>query len=121
MGVSTDAILVYGVPLADEDAIERYDEECTPVRPMVGPSWMVFNGSSEDGISIVSHCSDRCTMYIVAIAGTKITAWRGNPVRIEDLRCDPAWGNKLTAFLEKYSLVGKTDGAPGWWLASWWG
>ena len=118
MGVSTDAILVYGIPLA-EDSVPEFDED--EGRKEEGPAWISWSGNSEGDIGLVHHCSDSCTMYVLSIASTERTAWRGHPQEIKpaELVSDPLWAGKLVAYAEKWKL--QLDGAPGWWLVSWWG
>ena len=119
MGVSTYAILVYGIPLAD-DAIKPYDDT-EDNEDESSPSYMVFMGKVIDGVHIVTHCSDEYRMHIATIAGTQQRARRGNPRAIDQasLAVDPSWNDRLQAFIEKHGL--ETDGDPGWYLASWWG
>ena len=117
MGVSTDAILVYGIPL-EECAIDHHRDG----DPEEGPAWMAASGDEVDGIEIVSHCSDSHPMHIVAIVGTQTRAWRGHPVRVK-ARTKPrggAWDRKLRAFVKKHSLEAAPDAKPGWWLCSEW-
>lgn len=119
MGVSTDAILVYGVPLAEGEIDEYEDVDGNEDRS--SPSYMVFMGEVIDGISIVTHCSDIDRMHIVAVAGTERRAWRGRPRVIDhtSIVVDRSWDAKLRTFINERQL--KVDGQPGWYLCSWWG
>lgn len=116
MGVSTDAFLVYGVPL-DEEIDLSYDEE-DPEAPEKGPAYMAYTGNDEDGIEIVEHCSDECPMYFAIIKGSEIRAHRGCPKKIEEpLHWDFRADDRLKKFCKKYKLA---HGEPGWYLASMW-
>lgn len=116
MGVSTDAILVYGIPL-EKGAIGEHEND----GPEEGPAWMVWSGDPVDGIEIVSHCSGDYPMHIVAIAGSEVRAWRGNPIRLErDLATVEAHDALILAFLKRHGLKRKKGATPGWWLASMW-
>lgn len=117
MGTSTDAILVYGIPL-EEGAI-RYDENAKS-----GPSYMYYTGGVEDGVEIVMHCSAEYPMHIVAIPGTAISAYRGSPtpVAVDSLLPGTEADNELLlAFLKKHKLKKSKGAKPGWWLCSYWG
>lgn len=119
MGQSTDAILVYGIPLV-EDSIEEFDEENDKEE---GIAYLAWSGKTENGISLEAHCSSEFTMQIVAIEKTKTVAWRGHPVKlnlqtlINKQQSD--WNDRLHAFVKKYNL--ETEGKPGWYLCSYWG
>lgn len=119
MGVSTDAILLYGVPLSSDTDLS-YDEESGVES---GPAWMNWMGNADSGVTIVEHCSDACPMYFVAIEATVVRAWRGHPKYIIPMKLDVAVANvlneHLAAFCKKYGL--KPDGNHGWYLASYWG
>src|SRR5271170_950184 len=75
MGQSTDALLVYGVPLHEDEDLS-YDAEDENA-PKDGPRYMAYMGKSEDGVSIVDHCSSDSPMYFVAINGVVFRASRG--------------------------------------------
>jgi hypothetical protein len=117
MGTSTDAKLVYGIPLSEETEIGEWNDG----DPESGPAWIAWSGEPHDGVTLTRHCSDGCVMYILALEGTETTAWRGQPVRIKpkDLHVDGSRDEKLRAYAKRFKL--KTKGKPGWWLCSWWG
>jgi hypothetical protein len=122
MGTSTDAILVYGIPL-EEDAIDEYGEPSEGEEDTNSlPSRMAFMGDTIDGVRIAYHCSNKCTMHIAAAAGTERRARRGYPVEIDpaSLAVDPVWAPRLETFVAKHNLqtMGKP---PGWYLVSYWG
>jgi len=118
MGQSTDAILVYGVDLGEElpDSLsfdeDSHDEKSNPV------GYAFWMGKAVDGVELVSHCSDRCPMYILAAAASETRAWRGDPKLITELKVDPAWDAALDAFADANGI--ELPKRPGWLLASWW-
>lgn len=114
MGISTDAKLCYGIPL-EEDSVPSWDDGDAEE----GPAWLAYYGEAQEGVELVRHCSDSCTMYILAIEGTAITAWRGHPQRVQSIDVQPGWFETLEAYRNKYGLV--AAGAPDWWLCSWLG
>jgi hypothetical protein len=118
MSTSTDAIMVYGIPLK-EDALEEWDEDRNPES---GPAYLAFMGGADGGICVVSHCSGDYPMHIIAIEGTELRAWRGSPkpVAVVQMRADDnEWNKRLLDYCKAHKL--KTAGKPGWWLASMWG
>lgn len=119
MGVSTDALLLYGVPL-EEEAFEHFDEDDASAEQS-GPAYMACMGNEEDGVALERHCSGECPMYFVAIPKQTTTAWRGHPQNVtgKELIQRPEWDDTLRSFVTKHKL--KTAGEPGWWIASDWG
>lgn len=112
MGISTDALLLYGVPL-DEDTELTYDEDAGD--PANGPAYMAYMGEAEDGISIIVHCSEECPMYFVIIEDTLTRAWRGYPKAVSTSPSKPDWAKRLKAFCKTHKLL---HGKPDWYLAS---
>jgi hypothetical protein len=124
MGQSTDAILLYGVPL-EAESLDDFREERYPNKDPLPDSpdfvpWLAYEGKPYDGIEIVRHCSGDYPMHIVAIEGTQTTAWRGHPkpIDVAKLAVPAGADEKLRAFVERYKLT--ASGEPGWWLASDW-
>src|SRR5687767_10674874 len=133
MGTSTDGILAYGYDMGESFGIKYEDPD---------PSWVTEDGTySSDvaralfaaagvelephgyfdpddlleacGVELVYHCSDRCTMYILAAKHT--TAYRGSPVAI-DLTLPDNADERLAWAVETLGLdVG--DQKPRWLLA----
>lgn len=119
MGVNTNAMLVFGVPLV-EDAIPEYDEDVDDDQNNALASMRHF-GEVDDGIMVKSHCSGSCPMHLLVVEGMSYTASRGHPVRIEALDAPaPEQLARLDAFIAKHELRDRVDGEPGWYLASWW-
>lgn len=70
------------------------------------------------GIEIIHHCSNEHTMYIVAIADSVVTAWRGYPKKISSLEIGPNWDEQIESFCKIMKLKYKK---PHWLLCSYWG
>jgi hypothetical protein len=117
MGVSTDAILALGIPLdGDDPGFEPWEE--TDDDPPPGPTGMAVMGNEEDGVMLIGHCSNECTMYFVAVAGSEIRAWRGHPKDVTGKTESLSGEEKVRAFIEKHNL--NPDGEFGWCLMSMW-
>ena len=131
MGVSTDALLVYGFPVDEDDVPEGEDPwqqmEDTLLAKLTGFTEQWSESSSGSGyferkheaeklmgVEIVGHCSDESTMYFIATS--KVRAWRGSPEKIDTLV--PGDDVKLKAAAE---VLGIKNPIIGFWLASWWG
>lgn len=125
MGVSTDAILVFGVPLPEEH-VEYFkdpdhEDELEQAKKDNPLGYMAYMGEADDlGVQLQEHCSDSCTEYIAHVRPS-IRAWRGQvvPVAPETLALPPAVGEleALRKFCERHNIEFKV----GWWLVSWWG
>jgi len=122
MGVSTDAILVYGIPLKEESLKEELSFDTSNENVSKDHPNKLFS-ADVDGLTIVLHCCDSCVMGILAVAETEYNASRGNPEKINVNKLyhlqTHFHNEKLKAYCEKYKL--ETEGEPGWWLVSWWG
>lgn len=129
MGTSTDAILVYGVPLDEgdlpwktDDGEGDWEDWLLRLAGFTETNWRV-NGYWERKraalaafpFDIVPHCSCDYPMYILTIRGTATTANRGFPEKIEAL--EPKDPSELLAFCAEH---GMKHGEPGWWLCSMW-
>ncbi len=123
MGQSTDAILVYGVDLGEDELPEALvfndeddggdTEESKPI------AFALYMGRSlPSGVTVVNHCSDSCTMRILAIEASELRAWRGSPQAVAELKVDPAWDAAIDAFAAEHGIT--LPKRPGWLLASWW-
>lgn len=99
MGQSIDAILVYGVDLGEDEVPESLvfndeddggdTEESKPL------AYALYMGRSlPSGVTLVSHCSDSCTMRILAIEASEFRAWRGYAKEVPALVVDPAWDRR---------------------------
>jgi len=105
MGVSSDGILVFGIPLDFEDTMEEdlpfmsgFDDFGDMVAHEAGlPEWR--GGMSDDEsrkhweakrsaesacpVNLVLHCSYEYPMWIIAVRGTEVSASRGMPELID--------------------------------------
>lgn len=70
-------------------------------------------------VETVNYCSGDYPMYALAVCGTGMTAYRGDPKRVEGLGISPQEIAPLLEFCEKYNL--KPEGESGWYLSSYWG
>jgi hypothetical protein len=126
MGVSTDAILVFGIALK-EDAIEPFpDDSDEDGADRASPSYMAYSGNEVRGISIVTHQHCDYPIHIVAARETTVKAWRGHPRGIMPehiLRTTHKQRAALMAYVRKHKLAVDTSvngGDPGWILCSYW-
>jgi hypothetical protein len=119
MSSTTDAKLLYGIPLAEENDLSYHFDTGCSLEGDVG--WMAYSGACVDGIMLIHHCSIAHTMWFAAIDKTEVCAHRGYPEEItgQDLSRNPEWDAKLQAFCNKHNLM--AAGKPGWWMASYWG
>ena len=61
-----------------------------------------FRESHPIPVEIVRHCSYEYTMFIVAVPGTYISAFRGNPLEFRVANIDPSKAAAVIDFCEKY-------------------
>lgn len=137
MGTSADGILAYGYDLGEDFGIEYGQPD---------PAWATEDGSYSDdaartlfaavgvnygpddymdpddlmakcGVGLVYHCSDRCTMYI--LAAKHITASRGYPQAVDLSLPDNA--DERLAWAVSVLGLNLGDKKPAWLLASYWG
>jgi hypothetical protein len=113
MGVSTDGILFYGIPVEeDSDVHERINDKDTSE----GTIARLRNyGESDMGISIGTHCSGEYPMYYIYACDQ--TASRGSAVEV-DFEVKSSWDRNLRAFCKKHNVPWEQ---PKWWLVSYWG
>ena len=132
MGTSTDAILVYGFEIGSEDEPPEFleafdgdfDEYLNDISglPKYGESGHTFEAQwawrDSCPADMTMHCSYDYPMYILAVRGTKTTAYRGYPKEIKSLAIDEA---KVSAFREWCEANGIEYQEPKWLLVSMWG
>lgn len=125
MGLSTDAILCYGIALDDDESwevhdvmgVEEYDNDefC---------EWLEkINEELEAvGLYIDSHCSAEYPMYYICVHETAISANRGYPqivtmerIGIINERTKEKWDKKLKEACKQYNFPYKN---PEWLLMS---
>lgn len=69
---------------------------------------------------LVNYCSGEYPMYILAIPGTVITAYRGVPVEIQpSLTIDKKALDRFNDLCAKFNI--EFEQGPCWWLSSYWG
>lgn len=126
MGVSTDAIVMFGVAL--EEGWESSDAEGNEIdkESLAADDPRRLVDEVEDdlggGLSLEIHCSYDCPMYILGIEATRTRAYRGFPQVLTELAEQDA--QAILDYCEKWSLPIDTnvnDGKPGWLLFSLWG
>lgn len=114
MGVSTDAYLVFGIDLgAEEDwedaghlvALTAAHDDCEM--------------EDETRVELVDHCHHEYRMWILAVKGTLVRAYRGSPKTIdpEKLKITPAQIEGLCEFCREHAIDWKE---PKWVLCSMW-
>ena len=136
MGVSTDAILVFGINLG-EDGDELYDQ----YREAIGEEndfeeFIVFQANLDHSdpdyfekreavlkncpMDITVHCCDNEPMVILGLRGTETTAWRGDVkiINPEDLVIPEQKIQAAYDWCVKHKLPWEE---PKWLLVSWWG
>jgi hypothetical protein len=134
MGTSTDAILIYGIPLHEydecgfeelpfaEDGCEEFEDVIArrsgaAEYPEAG--WIEQKHAAVDAspLCLVTHCSLDVPMWILGIKSTEVTARRGYPIEIQTLDTfDDAEEQALLAFASEFNI----EGTPGWYLCSLW-
>jgi hypothetical protein len=146
MGVSTDAILVYGIQLGSpEEGDELPWGEDTDIDAYVlerygAPKEIEFDEDEESEqykrwrrrlderrefektipVEIDTHCSDDYTMYTLIIKESRKRASRGSPEAIDpdDMRRNHEWILDLKEACRKLEIEYEE---PRWWLQSYWG
>lgn len=105
MSTSTDAILVFGVQLAEDAELPEYDNSIDI--DTSSELYRAFHGyldRHKGTIEIVSHCSNEYPMYIVGIRTSKLRASRGSPLQVETLAVGPDWVELVAGFVERHQL-----------------
>jgi hypothetical protein len=130
MGVSTDAIIVYGLdigedlhgmPFYSEEKDEEgwaYDEQFE--------EWVKKEFGDECPFEILIHCSYDYPMYIFALKETYLSASRGysqefDPQQLQEKLTEEK-KKHFTDVIEKYNIKGENgETEPSWLLFSLWG
>lgn len=141
MGVSTDALLAFGVDLGDEypESLLNEDDEgdfeswvldhVGLARPTVSdyghPDWVAYFAKRNEiletfPVDLELHCSYDYPMYILCVRGTRKRASRGSPESLDAsaLTVTPEQVAAFKAFCEEHDI---DAGEPGWLLFSMWG
>jgi hypothetical protein len=126
MGVSTDAILVFGMQIEDESENSRkIDEILEEDDDESGTSGYnrLSEVQKETGAEVVWHCSKEHTMYIIGVRS--MSASRGYPVAVDPkmfVRTEREVKKDLEAIAALCEFVGIPFKAKRckWWLCSNW-
>lgn len=117
MGVSTDAILVFGFSCGEGGSVANEMVQALMDRE---DGWEKIEAlQRKTGAEIVEHCSTGCPMYVI---GTKIDqANRGHPVAISPTKLK-ATKKDLEAIRALCVAIGVKFNAKKckWWLCSYW-
>ena len=146
MGVSTDAILCYGIPFPEgyEFPWRKGDGDiddwwligvCGMSPKQTNEDWQqyyargrAFEKENPLPVTIVHHCSDSYTMYIISARGYYKKAWRGEPQVIEPSSMNATNEHRQAVIdfcnthcqpTNSYDELPEID--PQWYLCSWWG
>lgn len=118
MGVSTDAIFVYGFEIDEED--DEGKERCQLL--MDETYDVLVDAEKRLGAQLVYHCSDECTEYIVGLEKTYMKAWRGYPQTINVTKMALFNHAEMDAELRAIAEALGLEAKPGkWLLCSYWG
>lgn len=112
MGVSTNAILFYGVELEEGEITgEDLDEKGLD---------FLWSGN-ESGIGWGTHCASEYPIYFIATK--EITVSRGDCIDVDQdlLLVEGSWRQKIIDFCKEYDLPVAEGQEPGWRLCSYWG
>jgi len=116
MGVSTDAILVFGLSLPEgsdgEEVVNLVMED--------EDNWERLEKLQRKiGAEVVEHCSTGCPMYVIGVKIRK--AWRGQPVAIDPAKLK-ATKKDVGAIRALCKSLGVAFDAKkcAWWLCSHW-
>lgn len=123
MGQSTDAIICYGIKLGEEDEIPKWVWDFAGLEDKRDTGdddgevlYSLYMALESKGLTLVTHCSDVCTMYVLAAKGSQITAWRGETKKMDLTKL---LGKEKT-YQKAFSKLGRAT-KPSWILCSWWG
>lgn len=140
MGVSTNAILFYGVHFEegtefpwdegdDNDVDGWYAEKMGVPRPEGEYNEKAYDKYRDErrplldkmGVEVGSHCSDKCPMPYISVRGTEVLACRGYPEEIDPKKLVQPSPKQIQALKDFLELAGLEWEEPKWWLVSYWG
>lgn len=118
MGTSTDAILVWGFDLGNEEDMSSELQERILFLNDEGYKELAAK-EKELGVELVRHCHHECTSYIVGRTSALVVAHRGDPKEIKSLpHIWPSDEERLNRFAK---WLGVKPEKGRWLLASYWG
>lgn len=147
MGVSTDAILAFGFDLGDDedrsiaevfnapegdddgfDFDEWVGQKAGAIYPeghagIDSPEYVAYSTKKREAVDscpveLITHCSYDYPMYFLAIRGTEVRAWRGEPKPIHIERPAQAKIDAMKLFCEQNGVEWQE---PAWHIFSLWG
>ena len=119
MGVSTDAKMVYGFEVGEEEGDSEH-ERCLAL--MDADYSTLTKVEKRLGAELVYHCSDQCTEYILGLKATYVQAWRGHPKEVDVASFADLSRAEMDAKLVEIAKALGLKAKPGrWLLCSYWG
>lgn len=132
MGVSTNAVLVFGIDIGEDlpEFLEDFDGDFDDFLADYSglPKWgeeghdfdKTVAWNNDFPVELVQHCSYEYPMYILAVRGTESTARRGYAAEIDvaSMQIDNVKILQLKNFCEQYNIEWQE---PKWLLCSMWG
>jgi hypothetical protein len=112
MGVSTGAILAFGIDLGAGDDLP---ESLADVEDGL-EEWLY--GQKDLPFEAITHCSYDYPMYFLAAKGTQVRANRGHPSVAQMTQATPEQIEAMRAFCEQHGLEWKE---PSWQIFRLWG
>ena len=132
MGISTDAILFYGVDFSENEGL-RYEDlpfaesgeedfvdtllRLSGGRRYPKDGWLEDQKKAQENypFDVIMHCSYNYQMFALGLKSTKMVASRGDPVFFDNfITPDPVEVRQLQEFLKEYDV----EKTPSWILCS---
>ena len=144
MGVSTNAILIFGIDYEEGELPLMNDEDDSDFEKIVAEAYGVKEPEVEysdetteeyrkywakqrevmNQIPVVmeTHCSDSCPMYILGLSKTRVSANRGDPATFDRGALETEITDRdIELFKEFYEKFNIEWQEPKWLLCSYWG
>lgn len=119
MGVSTNAILAYGVPIPEYSEVFPKELNGEDIDPEQWQKYGHDDFVDDPNCKIIQHCCDSDPMFMAVISSTTKTAYRGYPMILKGEDLVPPDG--ADEMLRKYCEDLKIEFSnPGWYLMSFW-
>jgi len=98
--------------------INGFDEERKLKEYKIYKEWIEKNPIP---FELINVCSDSCPIFMIAVPDTLITAWRGDPICINELPViEQNKIDKLQKLMSDFNIKPENIN-PGWYLSSYWG